>query len=417
MRLLSNPSAPESRLPKSPKYLSLDIWRGFACLAIVMLHASFYSTAHDSGSARFGHSVGESLIYVVSRMGIGVHIFFVISGYCIAATADSTSRKPRAMMQYFKRRFRRIFPPYWAALALTILTVLVASILGYASLFSDHDPIPQPATLTTLQWLGNLTLTETWRCRVFPLDPSQLQLGPAWSLCYEEQFYAVCGLVLLVCPRRFFAGCAAVSFFTLCLAPLTILVADSPLRGFFFDGKWLLFAAGILVYYQVNYASGKKALLLFLLLALGFLGSVAFRYGLMSATGGPSQKELAFEFVIGSAFALLLLLLHRWDQTLSGMVILQPIAFCGRMCYSLYLIHWPIAKTVSHSFASMGVKEAWPTLLLTIPVSVILSIGASWIFYILIERRFLNAPSQVVTSSPVSPRRFLEPVLVPQRSG
>ena len=46
-------------------------------------------------------------------MWAGVPIFFVISGYCISATADSARRKGLPARTYFWRRFRRIFPPYW----------------------------------------------------------------------------------------------------------------------------------------------------------------------------------------------------------------------------------------------------------------------------------------------------------------
>jgi peptidoglycan/LPS O-acetylase OafA/YrhL len=385
-----------------------------ACLMVVATHSAFYSRLHESGSGRWlSGSLGDSLLYLVSRMGIGVHIFFVVSGYCIAATADSTRRRPRAMLQYFKRRFRRIFPPYWAALSLTALVVLIASFLGLASLFSDEkSPIPQPESLTALQWLGNITLTETWRNRVLPADPKNLLLGPAWTLCYEEQFYVACGLILLVWPRKFFAGIAVVSVLMLCLAPWTALKPDSRLVGCFLDGTWFIFAAGILVYYQINYASGRNACALLLLLVFSFIASVVYRYGLLPAAGGGNaEKEKAFEFVIGFAFALVILFLNRWDNYLSELRVLRPIAFCGAMCYSLYLVHWPIAKAVSHSLAWMGVDESWPTLLVTIPIAMILSLGVSRMFYLWVERRFLNSPSHILSPRASSAKSVVQPVL------
>src|SRR5262249_60508619 len=112
-----NRAAGSLPLPAQPRYLSLDIWRGVACLMAVVLHSSFYVRyASLTEATRLENPVGSCLLLAVSRMGIGLPLFFVISGYCIAATADSSRRKSSGAGLYFKRRFRRILPPYWAAL-------------------------------------------------------------------------------------------------------------------------------------------------------------------------------------------------------------------------------------------------------------------------------------------------------------
>ena len=55
----------------------------------------------------------------------------------------------------------------------------------------------------------------------------------SWTLCYEEQFYLIAGLL----RRWYFPGVALV----------TLFVFACPIRppGFFFDGLWLHFAAGV----------------------------------------------------------------------------------------------------------------------------------------------------------------------------
>src|SRR5207244_1662290 len=156
--------------------------------------------------------------------------FFVISGYCIAATADSSRRKSGASASYFRRRLRRILPPYWAALVFTAAVLGLVTLLGRPDLVMtdpaiDTGSIPRPAELTAAQWFGNLTLTETWRHYLFG-DPELKLLGPSWTLCYEEQFYVVCGVLLLVAPRRFFAGVGVVSLFTLLMLGVTSVRDD-----------------------------------------------------------------------------------------------------------------------------------------------------------------------------------------------
>ena len=71
--------------------------------------------------------------------------------------------------------------------------------------------MPSPSQLDWTQWLGNLTLTESWRAQA--LGSRQLmQLPVAWTLCFEEQFYLIVGVILALAPRRLFVALAAVTF-------------------------------------------------------------------------------------------------------------------------------------------------------------------------------------------------------------
>ena len=82
-------------------------WIGpvLACLLVVFYHCVFYAQPEKPHDDAFG-------LMTVMRVGwLGVPMFFVISGYCISATADNSRRKGHGLRQYFWRRFRRIFPP------------------------------------------------------------------------------------------------------------------------------------------------------------------------------------------------------------------------------------------------------------------------------------------------------------------
>ena len=98
--------------PSCPRYASLDMWRGVACLMVVACHSSFPQSSPQSGSGTLTWAS-----YIASElarfMWVGVPLFFVISGYCIAATADSSRRKGHGLRTFAARRFRRIYPPYW----------------------------------------------------------------------------------------------------------------------------------------------------------------------------------------------------------------------------------------------------------------------------------------------------------------
>src|SRR5579871_1551493 len=113
---------------RTSRYQSLDLWRGVACLMVVVFHSSFYLPPNA----------------IIERLWMGVPMFFVISGYCISATADKERRSARGVRSYFWRRFRRIFPPYWIAFLLFAVLV-IASEFKAPGLFGDLvHPIRNP---------------------------------------------------------------------------------------------------------------------------------------------------------------------------------------------------------------------------------------------------------------------------------
>jgi peptidoglycan/LPS O-acetylase OafA/YrhL len=369
------------------KYYSLDFWRGVACLIVIVFHSTLY-VATESLDDRIKHVPGSSaaewLIWISSRFWIGVPMFFVISGYCIAASADTYRRLGLSVSQYFNRRLRRIYPPLWGFLAMFVLFVGGVEIL-WPRIFSDSNhPIRRPWGVPLWGWFGSLTLTETWRRHVIGGDFAPL-FGHLWTLCYEEQFYIVVGLLLLISRRRFFLNALALTAF---VAVVCGVVPRHLVNGFFFDGMWLQFAAGMAVFHAVNHSGDRGRRFVTAILGGAFLYQLRNREALVAFSYNPTQS-----FTAAFAFASLLLLLHRYDLRIHSALWARPIAWCGRMCYSLYLAHWPIAKLVSHSLFRAGVESPLATLALTAPVSLMLCVVAGWGFHITVERRFLNTPS------------------------
>src|SRR4051812_34985505 len=80
--------------PRQPRYLSLDMWRGVACLFVVIHHATMVTWCSQDAISPAGHgrTFGAWCLDLAHVLNIGVPMFFVISGYCIAASADSSRR-------------------------------------------------------------------------------------------------------------------------------------------------------------------------------------------------------------------------------------------------------------------------------------------------------------------------------------
>jgi peptidoglycan/LPS O-acetylase OafA/YrhL len=136
----------------------------------------------------FAHLAGTERFPVMARTGnllglgeLGVHVFFVISGFLITRLLmDELDRHGRiSLSAFYLRRTLRIFPPYYAYLAV----VFLLSGAGWLEL-APHD-IAHGATYTSNYYPGR-----SWF------------LGHTWSLSVEEQFYLLWPALLVLAGRR-----------------------------------------------------------------------------------------------------------------------------------------------------------------------------------------------------------------------
>lgn len=364
------------------RYLTLDHWRGIACLSVLANHAVWFPT---------GSPAEQALAVVAQRLWIGVPVFFVISGYCITAAVDSHRRAAgRPLSVYFTRRLRRIFPPYWAMLLATLFLVAVIDLAWPNAPLTSTGEFLRPWWYDLRQWIGNLSLTELWRTHVLP-GQKALMLGHVWTLCYEEQFYIVAGLLLWLVPGHFLAGASAVTIGTLLV---TAAASPAAIEGFFFDGSWFQFWYGVLVYFAVTASRLHRSAALLILATVAAWTALDWQ-ALLEPDKNPAQALL-----IASVFAMALILLHRHDAAIASARWLRPIQACGVMCYSLYLVHLPVIKILRGLLASNGV---FPSPFLSLLLSAPLCLAIAWAFHRTVERRFLNQRSPIALGSPAVP--------------
>lgn len=388
--------------PRCPRYRALDFWRGIAVLFVVVFHSTYYaaSPALEDAVRRGQGSFFELLIAASTRLWVGVPMFFVISGYCIAAAADATRVKARSTGDYLLRRFRRIYPPYWIYLAIGAVGI---GVLEYLDPTILTDPYHRRSAIdvlgmSALHVFGNVTLSETWLPRLVG-EGQRFWLGHAWTLCYEEQFYWVLGMGLLLARRQLFW---VTSIVTVVVTVLAVGGWGPVFKGLFLDGFWLDFAAGVLVYQTVNYGTRRHAGAVLGVLATGLAWQLA-------TVGLITFRTAAF------AFASLLILLHPIDGRMAAALPVRLVSRCGTMCYSVYLVHFPLVRVLSHVLWDAGVQ--WPilTVVVTIPMCVAAAIGLGWAFHLLVERRYLNAPLLAEVETPDAMWNLgLEPSVAPR---
>ena len=102
------------------RMLTLDAMRGGAALAVVTYHA--LGVAPRTALSGWQAWLPQIAAYSVHFAFAGIYLFFVISGFCIhlfwaRARAAGIEKPVIDFFTFWKRRVRRLYPPYFAALA------------------------------------------------------------------------------------------------------------------------------------------------------------------------------------------------------------------------------------------------------------------------------------------------------------
>lgn len=370
----------QANVPKSVRYHALDIWRGIVCLVVVLEHAAvcLWSIPAEgvSGASR---PVREWLVWSLSQ-NVGAPLFFVISGYCIAASLDSTRRKGIRPATFIARRLWRIFPPYWASMAVIAILVVALNLLGLRRWHATNLGLElfDLDTFNWYQWLGNVTLTETWRARLFPGGELRFLNRVAWALCYQEQFYLICFVALVFFPRRLYA---ALGVATLLIIGFKLMITDLRRDQYylgFFPDLWHEFAVGLFLYWRINVATTPAARRTVELLFVGL-----FVFATWKAMVTTQAAAL---------FGLLLIAIYRWDEPIALIKGFDPLRALGKRSYSVYLIHLPVCTIGNVVLAEIGLNSFWQRTLVMIPLVMVGSTLAAWAFSAAVDRHFGSLP-------------------------
>ncbi|WP_181034713.1 acyltransferase family protein [Clavibacter michiganensis] len=248
----------------------------------------------------------------------GVHLFFLISGYLIAATA-----RGKTPGDFAKTRAVRLFPAFWVALA---ITSVVASFIGGPSMSVSPSQILANATM--VPGLFNVPAVD----------------GVYWTLQYELTFYVAVLVVLLLRQG------ARLDMIIACWAILMLAVtlvfpsaSELPLLGsfysFFAGGAALnsIRRRGWTVLSSVALASAFSAGLLSTLRALPVLSE---------ARGGDSYDPVVVSTVLLAIYLLVLLV----SSPQLAHIQLPGDRILGELTYPLYLLHAHIGYMLINHF-------------------------------------------------------------------
>lgn len=258
----------------------------------------------------------------VPMLWAGVDVFFVLSGYLITTILLKTRARPGYFSTFSRRRFLRIFPPYY---------ILLAVVFGCL-----HRPSPGTAAVYAL-FLSNFNDAFHW----VPRLPS---LNPMWSLAIEEQFYLLWPLLVYVLSAKALLRACAVLVGVAVVARLgcTYLGYDFWPVYYLLPCRIDTMACGavLAVLQSVDAprfaALRRRGLVIAIAAAIIFVAlsiSIAtFRTGANS----PLFNTVGYTLIAAGATGLIAHLINP-ATTLSRLLTWQPFVYLGRISYTLYL--------------------------------------------------------------------------------
>jgi len=178
----------------------------------------------------------------VAKYGyLGVDLFFVISGFVIAWSAEG-----RHCLQFAVARFARIYPAFLFCMTATFLVTLLIGMPHFAT--------------SIVQWAANLVIFS-------PALRQPFMDGVYWSIAYELVFY---GWIALFLAFRMFPRYAQVILIVwLALSLLNeLLLGSGPLRTLLLTNHSGFFAAGVVLY---MFRRGDRSLVTWMLFALSVM--------------------------------------------------------------------------------------------------------------------------------------------------
>jgi peptidoglycan/LPS O-acetylase OafA/YrhL len=354
----------------------IDGLRGLAILLVILRH--YYFAVNTGGWPRWADAM---------QLGyLGVHLFLILSGFCIAWAYVGPSARTFDWRDFFKRRAARILPAYYVALTISIILAL-----------------PMPIDVLFWQTLSHITMTHNFFAKtVLALN------SPFWSLALECQLYIVFPM-LLFGYKKF--GLALTLVLTFCIQmiyrffiawnfgtdyDLLTFVLPWSVAGRILEFGLGMWAACLIGRYSNTALSRAGQKLTWILSILFFIGAFVIRPKL----GGTAPVT---DLLWSLSFFCLLHAASVPGSILNRLCSWRPIVWLGVMSYSVYLVHEFFIEAFGH-YIRENIANPAMTLGLLVPVGLITILLCS-VFYRLVEKpaqvyfvqRHKRAPAKIAT--------------------
>jgi peptidoglycan/LPS O-acetylase OafA/YrhL len=306
----------------SERFTFVDGLRGFAALWVAGFH--FYGGLTEQASVQL---FPEPIHGFFKHGNCGVEVFFVISGFVIAYSVRSVLITARYCGQFMLRRSLRLEPPYWATIAAAIAVLWLKQRLEHRAATELPSWTQVLAHVFYLQdLLGYEQIVEVF-----------------WTLCMEVQFYLTFLLLLYAThwssAKLHLSPAGQRCALMLWLLPLSVYsmgvltgLLRSPHNALMIK-FWYLFQLGALIWWVLGGVLRDRCFWLYLAVLCGlWVYSPTWPCAIGIITG-------AALYGVGKIGQL-----ARWLDY-------RPLQYCGRISYSVYLIHAVVGTPFTYYIA------------------------------------------------------------------
>jgi peptidoglycan/LPS O-acetylase OafA/YrhL len=332
---------------------TLDLLRAVAVLAVLFYHYAFRGAAADA----FTDISLPALVPLAKYASLGVQLFFVISGFVIAYSAEG-----RTAAGFAIARVARIYPAFLLCMTVTFVITLAIGAPRFEA--------------SAGQWLANLIM-------VAPALKQPFMDGAYWSIVNEITFYG--WVFVLIALGLFRRGIIAIVIVWIAISMVNeALLHSGLLRRLFVTDQSGFFCAGLVLYEIFRGRRDRTVMLLLVLAALTAIDQAFIGAAWDRAHYKTELDNLVIAAItLASIGAVALAMRVRRLPAPPGLIVA-----IGGLTYPLYLLHQHIGYMLLNAFAG----RASPALLIA-AVMLTMLLGA-WLVWRVVERpaqRWLKA--------------------------
>lgn len=291
---------------KIKRFEYLDSLRGIAILLVIVYHAG-----NITGYKTF-EFFPQIYLDINNTFQYGVQLFFVVSAFTLMLSYDNRKEEKHATAKFFIRRFFRIAPMWYIAIAYTTLILLDFNLGNF-----DWSTFPKKAFLGDVFFFNSIV-------------PSTINgfVQGGWSISNEFLFYFC---MPFICSRiKSLNGFITFSVLTIVLCSVLLLVlkgtavdTNNYLLYYFFN-QLPVFSLGLLAYWvgkQGGVEEVKPKVLLLLVAGVCFF----------------TVADFPFPILVSIVFFLLILMLGKKPYKAFSNKVFAKI---GEVSFSMYLMHF-----------------------------------------------------------------------------
>lgn len=316
---------------KSSYYKELDGVRAIAALMIIVFH--FFQGHNESGIPDF--------IKKISLFGqTGVSLFFVLSGFLITRILVASKSKPKFFLNFYVRRGLRIFPLYFAYLAVNYF--LIEPLV-------NHSPVPS-FDLQFYYWFyfQNFADTFNWSAS-----------GPFhfWSLAVEEHFYLFWPFIVYYCKNKQIV-------YAVFILIIAALLSRAILQYYHYEVFYLTFSrmdelaiGALLAMLEIKGKLSVNNAKYYLIGAIITLMPTIALWVVFAGTANMLVQITKFLFISTTyLFGIGYILCLQKSNFLIRALTTKPLLYTGKVSYGLYVFHHISYVLFENAFPSQSIS-------------------------------------------------------------